>query len=152
MCTLVLDNKLYLAPLEKDIQRVLDLGTGTGIWAIDFADEHPSASVVGTDISPIQPSVRWNNCFSPRTLPTNSCAIQLISYNLVGTTKPQIWNRRRSTWMDICRKRVRLCPYPMLDGKYWQLATALQTCIRVSLLSSKHWAHMLFSASNVKRI
>jgi cyclopropane fatty-acyl-phospholipid synthase-like methyltransferase len=34
---------------------VLDLGTGTGIWAIDFADEYPSASVIGTDLSPIQP-------------------------------------------------------------------------------------------------
>ena len=30
--------------------------TGTGIWAIDFADEHPSAEVIGTDLSPIQPS------------------------------------------------------------------------------------------------
>lgn len=29
--------------------------TGTGIWAIDFADAYPSAQVVGTDLSPIQP-------------------------------------------------------------------------------------------------
>lgn len=36
--------------------RVLDIGTGTGIWAIDFADENPQAEVIGTDISPIQPS------------------------------------------------------------------------------------------------
>lgn len=27
-----------------------------GIWAIDFADEFPSADVIGTDLSPIQPS------------------------------------------------------------------------------------------------
>jgi methylase of polypeptide subunit release factors len=33
---------------------VLDIGTGTGIWAIDFADEHPEAEVIGTDLSPIQ--------------------------------------------------------------------------------------------------
>lgn len=57
MCTLILDNKLYLAPIEKNVQKVLDIGTGTGIWAIDFADEHPSATVIGTDISPIQPTV-----------------------------------------------------------------------------------------------
>ncbi|PVH84833.1 SAM dependent methyltransferase [Cadophora sp. DSE1049] len=56
MCTLILDNKLYLAPIEKTIQKALDIGTGTGIWAIDFADEHPSATVIGTDISPIQPT------------------------------------------------------------------------------------------------
>jgi trans-aconitate methyltransferase len=32
------------------------LGTGTGIWAIDFADEFPGALVIGTDLSPIQPT------------------------------------------------------------------------------------------------
>jgi methylase of polypeptide subunit release factors len=37
-------------------QKVLDLGTGTGIWAIDFADQYPSAVVTGTDLSPIQPT------------------------------------------------------------------------------------------------
>lgn len=35
---------------------MLDFGTGTGIWAIDFADEFTGATVVGTDLSPIQPS------------------------------------------------------------------------------------------------
>ena len=34
----------------------MDFGTGTGIWAIDFADEFPGSTVVGTDLSPIQPS------------------------------------------------------------------------------------------------
>ncbi|KAF4998602.1 hypothetical protein FGRMN_2928 [Fusarium graminum] len=53
---LLLDDKLHLAPLRPDIQRVLDIGTGTAIWAIDFADEHPGVEVVGTEISPIQPS------------------------------------------------------------------------------------------------
>ncbi|CEL06136.1 Putative SAM dependent methyltransferase [Aspergillus calidoustus] len=54
--TLLLDNRLVLAPIKKGIQKVLDVGTGTGIWAIDFADEYPSAEVIGTDLSPIQPS------------------------------------------------------------------------------------------------
>ncbi|EER37967.1 conserved hypothetical protein [Histoplasma capsulatum H143] len=36
-------------------QKVLDVGTGTGIWAIDFADQHPEALVIGTDLSPTQP-------------------------------------------------------------------------------------------------
>ncbi|PYH77546.1 S-adenosyl-L-methionine-dependent methyltransferase [Aspergillus uvarum CBS 121591] len=56
MFTLLLDGKLHLAPTGNSIQRALDIGTGTGIWAIDFADEHPSAEVIGTDLSPIQPS------------------------------------------------------------------------------------------------
>ncbi|KAG7438914.1 Secondary metabolism regulator LAE1 [Fusarium oxysporum f. sp. raphani] len=37
------------------MQKVLDIGTGTGIWAIDFADQYPNAEVIGTDLSPIQP-------------------------------------------------------------------------------------------------
>lgn len=51
---LCLDGALYRTPLT-DPQRVLDIGTGTGIWAIEFADEFPSAEVIGTDLSPIQP-------------------------------------------------------------------------------------------------
>ncbi|KAJ9203726.1 hypothetical protein DTO164E3_27 [Paecilomyces variotii] len=37
-------------------QKILDVGTGTGIWAIQVADEFPSAEVIGVDLSPIQPS------------------------------------------------------------------------------------------------
>ncbi|CCE35193.1 uncharacterized protein CPUR_02124 [Claviceps purpurea 20.1] len=50
------DDQLFLAPLCTDrIHRVLDVGTGSGIWAIEFADRFPNASVIGTDISPCQP-------------------------------------------------------------------------------------------------
>lgn len=57
---MTLDNRLGLAPPndpEAKINRVLDLGTGTGIWAIDYADEHPEAKVIGVDLSPIQPGL-----------------------------------------------------------------------------------------------
>lgn len=53
---MALGDKLCLAPIEDNVQRVLDIGTGTGIWACDFADQYPSAEVTGTDISAIQPS------------------------------------------------------------------------------------------------
>lgn len=65
--------KLHYASLENFLE-ILDLGTGTGIWAIDskshftasasqnrwcvcnlVEDEYPSASVLGIDVSPIQP-------------------------------------------------------------------------------------------------
>jgi cyclopropane fatty-acyl-phospholipid synthase-like methyltransferase len=56
--TLTLGGKLCTAPIpkEKNLHRVLDVGTGTGIWAIDFADAHPESQVIGIDLSPIQPS------------------------------------------------------------------------------------------------
>lgn len=55
--TLLLDGKLFLAPLDRDkVKRALDVGTGTGIWAIDFADEFPDTQVTGTDLSPTQPT------------------------------------------------------------------------------------------------
>ena len=53
--TLTFDGKLGLAPIPPDLSSALDVGTGTGLWAIDFADQYPSASVIGTDLSPIQP-------------------------------------------------------------------------------------------------
>jgi SAM-dependent methyltransferase len=52
----LLDEKLFLAPLSENPGRVLDVGTGTGIWAIDIADMYPGAEVTGTDITPIQPA------------------------------------------------------------------------------------------------
>ncbi|KAF5637889.1 L-ascorbate oxidase [Fusarium sp. NRRL 52700] len=55
--TLGLGDKLHLAPLkEEKLHQVIDIGTGTGIWAIDFADQYPGAEIIGTDLSPIQPS------------------------------------------------------------------------------------------------
>ncbi|KAL1992214.1 hypothetical protein VTN49DRAFT_4246 [Thermomyces lanuginosus] len=54
--TSVLHRKLYLAPI-KNPQRVIDLATGTGIWAIDFVDEHPQTEVIGCDLSPTQPTL-----------------------------------------------------------------------------------------------
>lgn len=57
MCTLLLGGKLFLSPLETDkVQKVVDIGTGTGIWAIDFGDQFPNAEVIGTELSPMQPS------------------------------------------------------------------------------------------------
>ncbi|KAF6809343.1 methyltransferase domain-containing protein [Colletotrichum plurivorum] len=52
---LSLHGKLGLAPPNEEdskVKRVLDVGTGTGIWAIDFGELHPDAEVLGMDLSP----------------------------------------------------------------------------------------------------
>jgi SAM-dependent methyltransferase len=65
MFLLTLDGRLHLAPIENmpgGVHNVLDIATGTGIWAIEFAAQYPSASVIGTDLSPIQPAFVPPNC------------------------------------------------------------------------------------------
>ncbi|KAF7865930.1 hypothetical protein EAF04_006094 [Stromatinia cepivora] len=47
--------KLYLAPIGENPEHVLDIATGTGVWAIEFAEQHPKSNVIGTDLSAIQP-------------------------------------------------------------------------------------------------
>ena len=59
---LYFDNQLFQAPIGRNCHKVLDVGTGTGIWAIDFVDQFPNAHVIGTDISTIQPSWVPPNC------------------------------------------------------------------------------------------
>lgn len=41
---------------------MLDIATGTGIWAIQFAKSHPESNVIGTDLSLIQPANAPANC------------------------------------------------------------------------------------------
>ena len=53
----LLQGKLHHAPIDADSARTLDLGTGWGSWAIDFADLHPGAHVIGNDLSPVQPTM-----------------------------------------------------------------------------------------------
>jgi SAM-dependent methyltransferase len=50
----LLDGKLTLVDLGTNPQKILDLGTGVGTWAVDVADQYPMAEVVGVDLSPIQ--------------------------------------------------------------------------------------------------
>ncbi|TEA16181.1 Secondary metabolism regulator LAE1 [Colletotrichum sidae] len=57
----LLDNNDYLSPIEGSPQKILDIGTGTGIWAVEVADKFPSAHVIGVDISPIQNSYAPQN-------------------------------------------------------------------------------------------
>lgn len=46
---------LFRAPLRAEPERVLDLGTGSGFWAIEVADMFERANVIGVDLANIQP-------------------------------------------------------------------------------------------------
>ncbi|TEA20855.1 Secondary metabolism regulator LAE1 [Colletotrichum sidae] len=61
-----LDGRLGTAPPNREnskVGRVLDVGTGTGIWAMDFGEEHPEAEVIGVDLSASQPQFVPPNVF-----------------------------------------------------------------------------------------
>ncbi|KAF4345486.1 methyltransferase [Fusarium beomiforme] len=49
--------RLYFAPLSRRAPpaNILDIGTGTGDWAIKMGDLFPETEVIATDLSPIQP-------------------------------------------------------------------------------------------------
>lgn len=55
MYLVLLEGRLTLAPIENP-KWVLDVGTGTGLWACDLGDSLPSdCQIIGIDLSPIQP-------------------------------------------------------------------------------------------------
>jgi SAM-dependent methyltransferase len=65
--TLLLKDRLFAAPIPDSVfsdanSRVLDLGTGTGIWAMDMADKYPNAQITGVDIAATQPPFVPPNC------------------------------------------------------------------------------------------
>lgn len=63
MMYILYDGKLHLAPIHNS-HRVLDVGAGSGIWCIDFADIYASAEILGVDLSAnlptfVPPNVRF---------------------------------------------------------------------------------------------
>ncbi|KAJ2905791.1 uncharacterized protein MKZ38_004468 [Zalerion maritima] len=55
--------RLACAPkAQEGAKMVLDVGTGTGIWALEYADVFPGSTVIGVDLSPIQPGFVPPNC------------------------------------------------------------------------------------------
>ncbi|KAK5660696.1 hypothetical protein OQA88_12060 [Cercophora sp. LCS_1] len=55
MVKMLCGNDLFFAPIGPNPQTILDMGTGTGVWAIEMGDLFESANVLGVDLSPIQP-------------------------------------------------------------------------------------------------
>jgi len=58
-------DRLFFAPVPSSARRILDVGTGTGIWPLELAETgaFPNANIIGTDLSPIQPKEVPENVF-----------------------------------------------------------------------------------------
>ena len=56
------NSSLYLAPIPPNPGKILDIGTGTGVWAIEFAKNNPQSQVLGLDLSDIQAKEKPPNC------------------------------------------------------------------------------------------
>ncbi|KAF7858518.1 hypothetical protein EAF04_009118 [Stromatinia cepivora] len=63
MLKITMNDKIYLAPIKpEEISHVLDVGTGHGTWAVEFATEYPNTHVIGTDLSPSTRESKPENC------------------------------------------------------------------------------------------
>jgi methylase of polypeptide subunit release factors len=51
-----------MAPISPKATKIVDLGTGSGAWCIEVADQFPNAFIRGIDLSPIQPNIVPGNC------------------------------------------------------------------------------------------
>lgn len=58
----IFDNRLTSVPLH-DPTKILDIGTGTGEWAMEMGEVYPDADVIGTDIAKIQDTAIPRNVF-----------------------------------------------------------------------------------------
>ena len=107
MCLLVMDNKLTLAPLKDDIERIVDVGTGTGLWAIDMAEQYPKCTIIGTDLSPIQakwvpPNVRFeiDDCCLEWTYKLSSIDFVHVSLLLGSVSDWPAFYKEAMRWVE----------------------------------------------------
>ncbi|GAB0133495.1 hypothetical protein EsDP_00001902 [Epichloe bromicola] len=154
MVKLLCSQKLHFAPIGDNPQEVLDIGTGTGIWAIEMGDQLPSAHILGIDLSPIQPdwlppNVRFmvDDVESPWLYPRNHFDY-IHSRHTVMAIKD--WDRlyrrafehlKRGAWMEMQEIHHRprsasiegIVPPDHPVAKFWTLVTEGLAALGVDL-------------------
>ncbi|RKU46369.1 hypothetical protein DL546_003258 [Coniochaeta pulveracea] len=83
-----LAGRLLLTRLPAPASRVLDIGTGCGIWAADLAAEHPEAEVIGID-----------NFRQPKIQAPSNCRFLSLDAELP-------WDRLRDQTFDVIHTRL----------------------------------------------
>ncbi|TQN64788.1 Secondary metabolism regulator LAE1, partial [Colletotrichum shisoi] len=100
-----LRGRLCTCPKFYGAKRVLDLGTGTGIWALEYAEEHPESEVIGVDLSPVQPDFMPPNC----------------SFEIDDLEKPWTWSKSFDFIFSRTLNGSILDPVKLVDSIYKQL-------------------------------
>jgi SAM-dependent methyltransferase len=97
----------YLAPISPDVRTMLDVGCGTGIWAIDMAQQFPHAHIVGVDIALTSlPHTLPDACLFAQAdvlqgLPFPACQFDFTHQRLLVGAIPT------SRWPEVVRELVR---------------------------------------------
>jgi ubiquinone/menaquinone biosynthesis C-methylase UbiE len=60
-CRLTLGGNVF-APIPPNSTKILDVGTGSGLWCVEVANQFPNANVYGLDLSPIHRKDAPSNC------------------------------------------------------------------------------------------
>lgn len=102
--------KQYVAPLDPSLRLMLDVGAGTGIWALEMARTFPHALVVGLDVDPSlfrEPAPFPPNCLLRRGdvlkgLPFPDGFFQYTHQRLLVYAIPAV------RWPDVLRELVRV--------------------------------------------
>ncbi|KAI0671779.1 S-adenosyl-L-methionine-dependent methyltransferase [Trametes maxima] len=105
-------------PYEQPLNNVLDLGCGTGLWAIEVAKTWPHCNIVGFDILPIQPDltlvklgieyrelserVKWVHGDFLNPLPFETGRFDLVRICCIGLNVPE------DRWQDLLEECARV--------------------------------------------
>lgn len=95
---LLLGGALHMAPVPQNAPNVLDCGTGTGIWALDFGELHQGSQVIGVDMIPLQPS--W-------TLPN-------VKFEVDDIEKPWTWPKNKFDFIHMRHLGTSIRDWPAL--------------------------------------